>query len=181
MKKKKSVHWKTGDDPVRVQTIEWVEPEGDYYGGGSGTAQWGDSAKDKEALPNRNIIEEEEDLMESHQPKREFTLCYLVHTVLFGSAPTQPHWIPEVKENPERLGGQVLVEEAKVQMQNPQQQPMPAVESQLDIASLIAMIRNQLGLPSQLTNGLNGRGPPSWIPCTGIIRTPAPAATADSP
>ena len=77
-KKKKSVKWKTGDDLVKVQIIEWLEPEGEYYGGGSGMAQWGDSAGEGEALRNRNFIEEEEDLMEWYRPKREFILCSLV-------------------------------------------------------------------------------------------------------
>ncbi|KAF8253523.1 hypothetical protein K440DRAFT_253618 [Wilcoxina mikolae CBS 423.85] len=71
-KKKKTVKWKTGDDLVKVQVFEWQEPEGEYYGGGSGMAEhgWGDATGEGEALKNRNFIEEEEDLMEWYQPKR---------------------------------------------------------------------------------------------------------------
>jgi hypothetical protein len=55
-----------------VQIFEWQEPEGEYYGGGSGMAEhgWGDATGEGEALKNRNFIEEEEDLMEWYQPKR---------------------------------------------------------------------------------------------------------------
>jgi hypothetical protein len=68
-KKKKSVKWKTGDDLVRVHTLEWVEPEGDYYGGGSGMPQRDDCAGEGGAHRNRNSI-----MVEWYQPKREFTL-----------------------------------------------------------------------------------------------------------
>jgi hypothetical protein len=67
--KKKSVKWKTGDDLVRVHIIEWVEPEGDYYGGGRGTAQRGDRTGEAEAPRSRNST-----MIEWYQPKREFTL-----------------------------------------------------------------------------------------------------------
>lgn len=73
-KKKKSVKWKTGDDLVKVHIIEWQEPEGEYYGGGSGISEYGDSQGEGAALRNRNFVEEEEDLMEWSQPKREWSI-----------------------------------------------------------------------------------------------------------
>jgi hypothetical protein len=70
-KKKKSVKWKSGDELCKVQIIDWIEPEGEYYGGGSGVSEWGDSSGEGEALKNKNFIEEEEDLMEWYLPQRK--------------------------------------------------------------------------------------------------------------
>lgn len=78
-KKKKTVRWKTGDDLAKIKLIEWMEPEGEYYGGGSGheNHEWGnarnfDVEEGREALAalkNRNLIDEEEDLLDWYQPK----------------------------------------------------------------------------------------------------------------
>lgn len=78
-KKKKTVRWKTGDELAKVKLIEWMEPEGEYYGGGSGheNHEWGnarnfDVEEGREALAalkNRNLIDEEEDLLDWYQPK----------------------------------------------------------------------------------------------------------------
>ena len=105
-KKKKSVKWKTGDDLVKVQIIEWQEPEGDYYGGGSGMAEYGDTHGEGAALKNRNFIEEEEDLMEWTQPKPvDFESLYRRRD--------------EARNHPEKRAGTVPVEseEAKIQKQ----------------------------------------------------------------
>lgn len=78
-KKKKTVRWKTGDELAKIKLIEWMEPEGEYYGGGSGheNHEWGnarnfDVEEGREALAalkNRNLIDEEEDLLDWYQPK----------------------------------------------------------------------------------------------------------------
>ncbi|RPA96571.1 hypothetical protein L873DRAFT_1693889 [Choiromyces venosus 120613-1] len=78
IKKKKTVRWKTGEDLARVKVIEWVEPEGEYYGGSSGhenheygNARNFDVEEGREALAalkNRNFLEDEEDLLDWYQP-----------------------------------------------------------------------------------------------------------------
>lgn len=89
-KKKKTVRWKTGDELAKVKLIEWMEPEGEYYGGGSGheNHEWGnarnfDVEEGREALAalkNRNLIEEEEDLLDWYTPKgkRESFFIYIL-------------------------------------------------------------------------------------------------------
>ncbi|KAL7273749.1 hypothetical protein RUND412_003369 [Rhizina undulata] len=76
-KKKKTVRWKPIEELTSVKIIEFVEPEGDYYGGGSGhDHEWGnarnfDMEEGREALAalkNRNFIEEEEELVDWYQP-----------------------------------------------------------------------------------------------------------------
>jgi hypothetical protein len=78
IKKKKSVRWKTGDDLAKVKIIEWVEPEGEYYGGGSGhenheygNARNFDVEEGREALAalkNRNLLDDEDDFIDWYQP-----------------------------------------------------------------------------------------------------------------
>lgn len=81
-KKKKTVRWKTGDDLAKVKVIEWIEPEGEYYGGGNGVEHDWDSARSFDveegrealaALKNRNFIDEEEDYVDWYQPNRAYT------------------------------------------------------------------------------------------------------------
>ncbi|PWW72903.1 hypothetical protein C7212DRAFT_366070 [Tuber magnatum] len=78
VRKKKTVRWKTGEDLAKVKVIEWVEPEGEYYGGSSGhenheygNARNFDVEEGREALAalkNRNFLEDEEDLLDWYQP-----------------------------------------------------------------------------------------------------------------
>lgn len=78
VKKKKTVRWRTGDELAKVKIIEWMEPEGEYYGGGSGhenheygNARNFDVEEGREALAalkNRNFLEDEEDLLDWYQP-----------------------------------------------------------------------------------------------------------------
>jgi hypothetical protein len=68
-KKRKTVRWKTGDALTEVKIFESLEPEGEYYGGGSGLAEhgYGDSLGEGNALKNR-LVDEEEDLMDWQNP-----------------------------------------------------------------------------------------------------------------
>jgi hypothetical protein len=82
VKKKKTVRWRTGDELAKVKIIEWMEPEGEYYGGGSGhenheygNARNFDVEEGREALAalkNRNFLEDEEDLLDWYQPSCEY-------------------------------------------------------------------------------------------------------------
>ena len=70
-KKKKSVKWRTGDDLIQVQIFEWVEPEGEYYGGGSGQEHgYGNQVGEGAALKNRDFVDDEEDFIDWYQPLR---------------------------------------------------------------------------------------------------------------
>ncbi|KAI5817443.1 hypothetical protein BZA77DRAFT_292332 [Pyronema omphalodes] len=108
-KKKKSVRWKTGDDLVKVQMIEWIEPEGEYYGGGSSSMEgnWGDGAGEGEALKNKNFIDEDEDMIDWYQP-----IAINLEASLYQRQ-------PNARDYPEKRGGQQVVEseEAKIQAQ----------------------------------------------------------------
>lgn len=74
-KKKKSVRW--NQDLEKIKIIEWIEPEGEYYGGGSGAlaehginGQLGEGA----ALKNKNQFDDDEpDLVDWYTPIRKFT------------------------------------------------------------------------------------------------------------
>ncbi|RPA75019.1 hypothetical protein BJ508DRAFT_24778 [Ascobolus immersus RN42] len=70
VKKKKSVRWKMESELTEVKEFEVLEPEGEYYGGGSGMDhQWGDArsldvseGRDAlNALKNRKMLEDEVD------------------------------------------------------------------------------------------------------------------------
>lgn len=66
---------------MEIKEFEVLEPEGDYYGGGTGEMHEWENARDldvaegrdaREALRNRNLLdEEEEDLMEWYKPIRK--------------------------------------------------------------------------------------------------------------
>lgn len=86
-KVKKTVTWKSEGELTQVKLFEVLEPEGEYYGGGTGQLHdWSDArgldvaeGRDaKEALRNRNFVdEEEEDFLEWYTPIGTSTCPFL--------------------------------------------------------------------------------------------------------
>ena len=79
-KRKKTVKWKTGDDLVEVKLIEWLEPEGEYYGGGSGAEHgYGGQLGEGAALKNKDMVDDEDDLVDWYTPPRKLTIISYKH------------------------------------------------------------------------------------------------------
>lgn len=68
-KKKKSVKWKADEHLVAIQIFEALEPEGDYYGGGTGVGNARQvDVSEGNAWKNRNLIEDDENEVEWYPP-----------------------------------------------------------------------------------------------------------------
>jgi hypothetical protein len=106
--------------------IEWIEPEGEYYGGGSSSMEgnWGDGAGEGEALKNKNFIDEEEDMIDWYQPIGKTNLHVSFDrisnmTVAINLEASLYQRQPNARDYPEKRGGEQVVEsdEAKIQAQ----------------------------------------------------------------